>query len=416
MLRPPFAISFILLCLVEIITYSMWRGRIGQLELFVLHGSKPDDLDVNLTASIVFASVGSINAVVATFIQVGSIAWLRYETKTKLQKTLASSRGWLVSTRVHWGPTKNGSEIRVANAVEGALALLTCPTLSAGEQSALNNAIDFVAGNVMADGLHSLTLKFSTVHCTAMGLYLFELLREKQLLPVGVGSVIFDQLRDALIKSYGVRGWGFRTDATPQAPEDVRLFSSLWALRALSKSSFQGTHEFNSALLSITNQVPKYLFGFRYGDSAKVSMLALFRLLVTDLSARAQSMTLTTTQLRAIEHRILRELEKGSWIEVEEYRSRNLPHFTVEKLSWNHIAIGLGLEALSCNYHERPLAQRIRIRYIIRRVLESIHPDGFMVPKLISFEESNPLIFPTTYVLAGLQAIENSVQKHKLAF
>ena len=138
---------------------------------------------------------------------------------------------WLLSAKVHWAPTLNSADFRVANACEGLMAL-------GGSENRRLRTINRVVSNLLqwerGGGFPSISFQLNTVHCTGMVLFVLNSLRRGRVLnPLNSKTApeVTERATDWLLHHHSQNGWGTWGVGNP------RLFSTFWALRGLQASN-----------------------------------------------------------------------------------------------------------------------------------------------------------------------------------
>lgn len=400
------SILLTMLVTTELLLYIALRHRI----LPIIREVLPSDLDPLETevagVLIVFGATALANAVVLFLVKVGD-AWLGRANRGHLQTVVDTSLTWLAGSDVHWGPRHQSTDRRVANTAEGLIAALGALTsrsstaaLPAWWGRIIRNAQQYMCDVAMPSGLPSTTLTKPTVHCTAMGLFALEKARHVGLTQEPIEAVrLRKRLHRILVNCNSEYGWAF-VCLKPTSRNDVRMLSTLWALRALN------AHAGNSpAFCDIASRLIPTLgignLGFRHRDTRqRVSMLALYVLLLSELRNSGLRARLGAEALIAAAlPRLLSSIARHNCIEIEEYEADS---GAIEKLSWVHVGEALALEALATCSDRLSLWQQFRIRLIWKRAIVDQWDRRGCFLLTTDTDVSNPQVFPTAYFLMAL--------------
>lgn len=364
---------------------------------------------VGAALTAVIAGVAAAIAHIFLFVAVGA------PTRREVGRIVRRMREWLFSLPVHWAPRRSATRRTVANTAEGLVATLHSNDrdISPVETAVVRSAVNFLAKHVSMDGLPSVSLKLHTVHCTAMGLYGMEGAIRSGRYQLG------RRLRDAsqtlarvLKRSASPYGWGFTTSRI-SAPAECRVFSTLWALRALNLTPIGLEDWYAGQYSSILRYVPAGRFGFNLVDAPRTSMMALFLIGVHELQNRQlREVICRDIDIRAILRELLMDVRGGTWEETEEYNvEKYAPN--VEKLSWTHVTVALAIHALSAWWNLLLPHERYTLGRLVRRVTrDHVSTSGCYRGRAKDTDLPDPLMFPTSYVISALQAWAAEVTWH----
>lgn len=371
------------------------------------------DLENNLLAAIIIATLVITNTIIAFLLE----SSLRFTTivlplKRSIRGVLQSARDWILSADVYWATTIKGKDRRIGNVVEGLMCLInTVPQLTASHQDIINEATGYLLEQTGKGGLKSITLNKYTVHCTAMGLYILNQLWKTRNYNFNSKELAkIEKLKDSLVASVSNFGWGFVNEPISSS-HDVRIFSTLWALRALAGTKFVHHTKYQTIFTNLVRKIPGQRFGYTYEDEPKVCIISLFLLLAKDLfnsplSGYVQEAVDITGLLRFL----IYEVSRGRLAEVEEYKYplKSAP----EKLSWVHISGGIAIQALSLHAQYLSKWQRFQLRKIVKVVIANNRAkEGYFYEQSISFNKTDPKIFPTAYYCSGIYCYNEYVVK-----
>lgn len=328
--------------------------------------------------------------------------------KNKLEKIIKTSKNWLLSGSTFWDVTIYGNERKIANTVEGLFSIIYSSTMPSDfEKGIVKDCAVFLLNNVQPDGLHSFTLNKATTHCSAMGLFVLQEIRSKELFKYDSSqSIQIDVLKNSLVNSLGQDGWGFLT-IKPKNENEVRLFSTIWALRGLNKTDFAYDDKFSEILMKIVRKFNNGKIGYTYKDTEKVAISSLFLILLYEL----QDKTLFGEVFKLLNQNqlidfLLVNLSKGHFSEWEEFR---YPLNSKRNMPWVHISGALAIHALALVKKQLSIYQLFKFnRSIIHITKYNLTKDGYFFDSKINFEKNNSKIFPTAYYISGLYFYINS--------
>lgn len=395
-------IVILLIIIFEIFLYLMFRNEI---KIF-LKSSFPEDLsgvEENLISSLIIGMFAIINgSILLYFTKLGYKLFL-FPSTSRIRSALNKNRKWLLATDIHWASTKYGKQRKIANCVEGLFAIIySFDTITKSEKIIANDVIKFIVNNINKDGLKSLSINKSAVHCTAMGLFILLKMKKQKLFKFDRELITqINLLVNSLINSKTDKGWGF-INKPVENDNEIRFFSTFWALRALNATTYCDTEDFSNLLQhNIIRFVPNQLFGFGYKDAPKVCNVSLFLILVFELNnEKTKQEILRNIDIKNLIAFLLSQLKKHRFIEVEEY-SYNINK--IEKLSWVHISVGLGIHALSLAKKYLTNIQIMKLNSIVKFLIKNhLHADGYFWDNSLNFNKNDPLIYPTAYFLSGL--------------
>lgn len=323
-------------------------------------------------------------------------------SRGEVEVAIRAGQEWLRSTVVHWGPRERSSDRRIANCAEGVVALSSGPS-EPGDERPLQEAAAAIASHASVRGLQSITVSRETVHCTAMGLYaLTRLARAGVPLEGIVGRDLQGQLAQALGEALGPDGWAFRNDASHD-PSLVRLFSSLWAVRALRASGLSRETALQG-LERLRARRPTCEFGFHpFDDEPRASMMSL--LVLALLEGGVEDLEPSD---RDIVHAIARKLLR--WrdtrlVETEEYLVG--PGMVMEKLSWVHVSGCLRLAAVATAVRAGVLEREASAAGVDRMASDLLlnrTPAGCIRVPELGINNDGMVIFPTAYFVEAMSA------------
>jgi 8-oxo-dGTP diphosphatase len=204
----------------------------------------------------------------------------------------------------------------------------------------------------------------------------------------------------SLVRSRSAKGWGFVNQ--PDINDHVRLFSTLWALRALNMTPFGETNIFRKTLFSVITQVPSQMFGFDHRDVVpRSSMICLFLLLLFEIrSKELKEECLLSVDVARLTSHLLSHRRWHDFIEYEEYMCKvdNAP-----KLAWAHASGALSIEAIAKAKHLLPESQISQLQELVAYfVKHNWDKDGCVFDHSLLTDRADPWFYPTAYFILGL--------------
>lgn len=317
---------------------------------------------------------------------------------------------WLVSCRTHWGLESNANVAQNANTCEGLLALRSANQHKKRSEIYVN-AFKMVDSNASVDGLPSKSLQRPTVVCTSMLLYLVARELED---PVDGISVDYDKYNKMIERLWEARseqsGWGVYVDKVAEDYE-CSLANTYWALRALSQFEIGKSAEFCRYVRLIYQRGNNSRFGFKAGDSPRLTTTAMYLCLYNELDVNVQmALSSVYNPAKALSY-IYTNFTPG-YVQIEHetllgLKSGNNPGPV--KAPWKHIAVGYVLDAMLVAVHNKELntvkANRLfdEISKLIRDYV-MVRGDGqrCYVPKDMEYCSNGDFTFPTAYLVQGL--------------
>jgi hypothetical protein len=187
----------------------------------------------------------------------------------------------------------------------------------------------------------------SILHCTAMAIYAYALLREKEILSQNENSddaKTIGQAVDWLLQAKQSNGWG-NWEGQP-----VRLLSSYWALRALRRINpfiaLENPIDFASELKTFSELIPT-------PEMDDLAGSCFFLILNSELQnefKHSEQLAFRSKAQECIERIFQKRLEHGLWNdEIEEFHIYGENNEVTISLRWTHHIVALAIHALSVN-------------------------------------------------------------------
>ncbi|MBF0436496.1 MAG: hypothetical protein HQL77_14120 [Magnetococcales bacterium] len=329
---------------------------------------------------------------------------------SKIPIIISKGKKWLLTAETAWAATIRGNKKKVSNIVGGLSCLLYSndkPTIS--EECIINDSMEFLVSNTTESGLEAMSLGLPAVHCTAMALFIINKMIEKEKLSCsGKLEKSIKLMKESLINSASDIGWGFENRVVDEI-NIFRLWSTLWALRALNSTystlESRVKDKIRKICSRIVHLVPNMALGFTFNDEKKVSISALFVIFISELCDLQLKKELEEkSEFRNALAFILSGLNSSRHVEVEEYAYARK---NIEKLSWSHVSAGLGIHALSLNKIFLSPGEKKILENVVNNIIKSNfrHIDdnvGYFHFDLLSSDKNDYVIFPTAEMIVGL--------------
>ncbi len=330
------------------------------------------------------------------------------------EKTISESINWLVGLPVQWGPNDQSSVQQNANTCEGLLALkITKYDLK--KKHVYQKALTSILSSINDHGLQSKTLKAETVMCTALGLFLLSLERQR---PSGNSIEAYvGKINTVAQNLWKVRneelGWGFYCE--PASDRACNLLTTAWALLALTQYDFIArTEDFESFCLKIFELETDGTFGYFDGDEPKVISTAMYLNLFYQLPHALQEKIKNSYDYKHAIEFIYKGLTKSN-IQVEVMVDDEEDELKIKRAPWNHITIGAALSALSLAKRQNDLSETDWmdiLNYINVLITECVDQVAYnkvcYSPPTLAALRGKRFTFPTAYLIWGLQMMENT--------
>lgn len=323
---------------------------------------------------------------------------------------IEDSINWLVSCKTHWGLESNANIAQNANTCEGLLALRLANQHKVRAEI-YANAFKMIDLNASVNGLPSKSLQRPTVVCTSMLLYLVAREFEDPVDGISIDRNKYHEMAQRLWEARSEKsGWGVYVDKVAEDNE-CSLANTYWALRALSQFEIGRSEEFCRYIRLIYQRGNSSRFGFKAGDSPRLTTTAMYLCLYNELGAKVRTLlssvynpTEALSYIYAnfapdhvqIEHETLLGLNNG-----------NNPGPV--KAPWKHIAVGYALDALLVAVHNKDLstAKANRLFSEIAKLVRDyvmVRGEGHRcyVPKDMEYCSNGDFTYPTAYLVQGL--------------
>lgn len=288
-----------------------------------------------------------------------------------------------------WGPTPY-SNFRLLNTCEIILGILSTPNLRQKDKNQIYITLNKIFENRCDDGgfpsktYDTFTLRCSsTTECTSWVAYIC--LANQQIFDE-MKVQIHDKIHDAIewLKSNfdcGKGGWGLWLG------EYVRLYPTLWAMRALNLCKTISDIEFKEyfdRVVNLHSSNNKYLFGFYPNKTANIPISSLFLILLDDISKTRNDFYNTyKEELEKYEGKIIdyifSEETKFLWDEKEEIKHHN----TVQakdggyiKFQFTHFSSAYSIMALYHHFDKLNKYQKFRLKLSLKMLLSLQEDDG----------------------------------------
>lgn len=398
-----------IISIIEIIIYILWfRNTLNS----VINKIVFNPIEPNIISTIIILIILYINNIIYDLIC--SILVLNLNKKLVVRQ-LENSKKWIYSSNIYWGENIISKKRKVANTAEGLFTVIYAhKDLKDNEKNIIKDACDYLIDKIDNNGLISITIKGATVQCTALGLYIL-----KKISISGVNQLSNSQLEkieilsNALFNSFKKKSYGWETFTDDPNNENIRLTTTLWALRALNLSKYSSFNIFKETIYNLINRCPQYTFGYNYNDKPRLCSISLFVIIINEINNQELKRKLfNEINWKKVIHNIFNLLKNTeNYIEKEDFTINKVKYnFSNIKLTYNHISIGYAIEALSLIYNKLSLKYKIKYNIILNNLLnKGFNEEGYYIENL-SKDKNNILLYPTTYLIEGIY----SYYKHVL--
>lgn len=406
---------FILFCIELFIIYT-YRDKLITWFSFLGNTVQTnyDNIFVGLIGSILFSILQVINLYFLSKIIISSREGILnlFEnvfkcTREDLEECRNKMMDFIFSTQIKWGVTRNSIVFKNANAAEGLIACANAIEngyrLSDTQKHQIENLLDELLANTHENGYKSFNEAVYTVHCTSMVLYAI-----KRFVDLGMYEMDRnneEKIRECLYKlleNANDHGWGFENKLYVEM-EYVRVFSTLWALRALNLWDLYDNRKYKKILNNlITNRGG--MLGFSIGSTAKTSTTAMLCILANEMkNKKIKAMLMNAISKEKILPFLLQGLKNE--VEGEEFY---VDIAIAKKLPWTHLSTCISIDALTIYMDEMSFCQLCRYFYNVGALLKKIDKaQGFYVVEKMDFNYKDPFFYPTAYLITTICNISN---------
>ena len=372
-----------------------------------------DEIVINLIGSIAFSILQIINLFLTnTILNILDRKKLKFVSRifhcslSQISESINRMMTFILSTDCHWGSTQHTNKIKAANTAEG---LIACAYAQESGHSINQSGKDIIkkcADNVLAvleeEGYKIYPKDAYTVHGTGMILFALYKISEAGLYEISNQNE--EKIRKSLkhlLDTANQYGWQFENKQFGDT-QRARNISTLWALRALNAWGYSGHKKYYEILESITNN-NRGLLGFSCNGEARSSVTALLYTLVNEIqNERTKDLILRSIEKKQILCFLIKSLHEEAEFENIEIITPN--H---QSLPWTHLSSCMSYEALSTMIDDMNIFQTIVFSYNLGKMLKRVDVNhNYYNVHSMSFNHTNPFIYPTTYLLMALCKIQ----------
>jgi hypothetical protein len=327
-------------------------------------------------------------------------------SKKLLSESVIKASHLLLRAEPKWGLTLYSQKVKNLNISEALFfPIFFKDKVTPASEDVFKKAAHKLIDNIEGSGLLSTSYGQFTVQCTSLGLFVLSKIMRSNFIRFNWSQLEkIDKLYETLLTSSSDHGWGTLTKQITNSSE-TRFTTSFWALRALNSYAEKLPERIKDTLFSLINLQPDGKFGFHCGDSTKISSVSLFLLLLSEI--KDSEINLKIAKSISIKD-LLEYPKKILWsdlsVEIEDYKTSNIPDIKVEKLPFTHVAPLYALSTLFCYKNQLSLRERIRLRKILNGILIDFLSDDISGLKLPGLTQKfdNPLVFPVCYLIETL--------------
>lgn len=403
------------LAIIELILFILFRENIIDLFPFLQESSEGhyDDLLVNIAATLIYIFFQGINWCIIKLVfkfkkLFFTLISYFFEIRKKLiLKDIVNMLGFTFSIRVKWGPNVNSEEPKIANIAEALISSIDAIDagieLSPVYKSSLTQIAIKLLNMMTEDGYKSYNENVYTVHCTSMALYALKRCDDLGLISISQRKkqLINKCLKKLLCNSSDL-GWGFE-NKTYSDQKYIRVFSTIWALKALNIWGYSNHKTFVKIFNNLTNNSDG-LVGFSPSTKERPTTTAMLYLFVEEL----QNNTLKKQYLESIQKRnIIRFLCFNiSEIEVERY---NIDVGYNNTRSWTHMSECFVIKTLIKNLSDLNIVQITKMAWRIKKMRDKIDKNRYYyVANMMNVTSADPPFYPTSYAISTFCSLINT--------
>lgn len=350
------------------------------------------------------------------FIRIGLRIWSwlgHYKRVSKqFNKIAIQCVVWLKNVKKHWGVIDTAEECQNANTCEGLLAMKKTK-LDQRYKVVYEEALFSILNSVTERGLASKSLKYETVVCTSMILYIFSMERktnEKML----AFEEKFNNIASVLWEVRCNNGWGVYIGKTDEA--DCSIANTFWVFRALNGYSISRSADYRIMLRRIYESSSNSLFGYSAGDVPRLCTTAMSVAVYYSLGEQSRTMVREVYDVRiAVEYIYKMFCYKGVECELEVLSGLETKSHGVKKVPWTHVTIAFVTESLVEAYKNGDL-NLIKMNYFIgclKKICKKrlVYVNGnnqqcYYMPKDMEINSKGIYTFPTAYMAWALSMFD----------
>lgn len=320
---------------------------------------------------------------------------------------------WLIQSPMHWGSLYTSTVCQNANTCECLLALKKSK-YDARYKTIYDNARKELLKNVTNKGLQSKSLKYETVVCTSMVLYLLALEKNSGYYISNELNEKFEEIASNLWECRSNRGWGVYVDKLDEQYSCVA--NTFWALLALNNYSIAKTKEYAQFVESIFEYSNNSLFGFIIGDSPRLCTTSMAVILYFSLEDELKQKINQVFDIDAAINYIFKTFcLKNIQCETESLRGIDLKCHGSKKAPWTHMTMGFAMEALNLAFKNKKISiikmdiYIYKLRTMCKKKVVNLTEQNqcYFIPKGMEITNNGVFTFPTAYFIMGLSYFVN---------
>lgn len=344
------------------------------------------------------------------------LGYYKYISK-RYNKIASKCIAWLVNTDLHWGVIDKAEQCQNANTCEGILAIMKTD-LENRYSNVYQEAISEVFDNITDRGLTSKSLKYETVVCTTMILFVYAVGKKKN---KDFYPHLNNKLNKIAFNLWNVRGdfgWGVFVETSKT--NNCSVCNTFRALIVLKEYNVCDEDEYFDFVIKIYENSNESLFGFVKGDYPRLVPTAMSVILYYNLDKSLQKKLDKVYNVnKAVNYVFQQFCLKGMEIEEEIFHGLEVKSGGVKKAPWTHVTIAYAIEALAAAYRNKGISN-IKINMLIVRI-EEIYKKRIMyisenkhqcyyMPKDMQMRNDGIYTFPTAYFVIGVNMINLLVE------
>lgn len=332
------------------------------------------------------------------------------------QSNIKILTNWIMSCPVNWGASDEATEIQHANICEGLLAMKH----SGYDQlrpELYRQILHAALQSVEDDGLHSKSLRASTVSCTSLLLELVAL--EKDTI---TDYTRFEKISEILWNARNKKyGWGMYTKIMND--DECSTVYTFRALYVLANYPISQTNEYHSFCKQLFEYETNGTFGFYIKDNgakAKLAPTAMFVSLYFIIEHYLGKGFRTKYHIKNAINFVYQKFVKEN-IQVEMEILYGIDHNGIgaKQAPWRHITVYLAVQALVLAYHHSMLSEEncVALKNRILSLLEDQliyrenRKSAFYAPKDMEPPRHGNWTYPTMYLVRALRLLEDIENK-----
>lgn len=327
----------------------------------------------------------------------------------KYNKVASECVAWLANTNLHWGVIDKAEQCQNANTCEGILAIMKAG-LEKRYSNVYKEAISDVFNNVTDKGLESKSLKYETVVCTTMILYVYAVGRKNNNIFYPQLNEKFSKIANSLWEARGRCGWGVFVEKA----EDINcsVSNTFRSLIVLNEYNVSRKDEYYSMVRVVYENSNDSLFGYVRGDHPRLVPTAMSVILYFSLDESIRKKLDEVYDVKIAVNYVYRQFcLKGVETELETFHGLEVKSGGVKKAPWIHVTIAYSIKALVDAYTNKIIGYTkmniliARIDNIYKKRVIYISEDKqqcYYMPKDMEMRNDGIYTFPSAYWVIGI--------------